>query len=214
MRILFGFDPGGEDRFGWCVVEDGPALPLRIRAAGVVDNARDALAAAQQALREGDRVVAAGVDAPMSWVPAGDRVADRTVRDAARDLGLPSPWGTVQAVNSLRGACLVQGIMVGELLRRNWRELVISEAHPKAFLWLARIASPTLHHRNVKLAAIPQLSAPLGMQAMEHHRDAAIAALSAWAMLHHPQGWRDLYVNEAEVYSPLAQPLGYWMLGV
>ena len=214
MQILLGFDPGGEDGFGWCVVEDGPTLPLRIRVAGVVDNASDALAAAQQILRPGDRVVAAGVDAPLFWVPAGDRVADRTVRDSARDLGLPSPWGTVQKVNSLRGACLVQGIMIGELLRRKWHKLAISEAHPKAFLWLARIASPTRHHLNVELAAIPQLSAPPSMLAVEHHRDAAIAALSAWAMVHHPQGWRDLYVNEAGAYSPLAQPLGYWMLGV
>lgn len=214
MQVLLGFDPGGEDGFGWCIVEDGMTLPLRIRIAGVVDNARDALAAAQQALRDDDRVVAAGVDAPMFWVPAGDRVADRTVRDAVRDLGIPSPWGTVQAVNSLRGACLVQGIMIGELLRGKWCELPISESHPKAFLWLARIASLTVHHENVQLAAIPQLSSPLGLQAMEHQRDAAIAALSAWAMVRHPQGWRDLYLNEAGAYSPLAQPLAYWMLGV
>ena len=92
MQVLLGFDPGGDDGFGWCIVEDGTTLPLRIRVADVVDNARDALAEAQQALRADDRVVAAGVDAPMFWVPAGDRVADRTVRDAVRDLGIPSPW--------------------------------------------------------------------------------------------------------------------------
>jgi hypothetical protein len=214
MQVLLGFDPGGADGFGWCIVEDAATLPLRLRVGGVVGNAREAFAAAEQALQKGDKVVAAGVDAPMFWVTAGDRVADRIVRDAARDLGIPSPWGTVQAVNSLRGACLTQGIMIGDLLRRKWRGLPVSESHPKAFLWLARIASPAVHHGNVQLTAVPQLSSPPGLQAMEHQRDAAIAALSAWAMVRHPQDWRDLYLDEAGAYSPLAQPLAYWMLGV
>jgi hypothetical protein len=104
--------------------------------------------------------------------------------------------------------------MIGVLLRREWQILPLCESHPKAFLWLAGIATPAVHHGSVQLAAIPQLASPPGLQVMEHQRDAAIAALSAWAMVHHPQGWRDLFVDEALAYSPLAQPLGYWMLGV
>jgi hypothetical protein len=105
MQVLLGFDPGDEDGFGWCIVEDTQAPPLRIRVGGVVDNAREAFAAATRALHKDDQVIAAGVDAPMFWVAGGDRAADRTIRDAARVLGIPSPWGTIQTVNSLRGAC-------------------------------------------------------------------------------------------------------------
>jgi hypothetical protein len=76
--------------------------------------------------------------------------------------------------------------MIGHLLRQKWHELPISESHPKALLWLAKIASPTVHHGNVLLGAIPLLTAPPGLQAMEHQRDAAISALSAWAMIRRP----------------------------
>src|SRR5437660_360415 len=117
MVVLLGFDPGGEDGFGWSVADDTPALPLTVRATGVVDNARSAVDAAMAQVKQGEHVVAAGIDAPLFWVATGDRTVDRIVRAELRRLGAASPGGTVQAVNSLRGACVVQGMLTGVLLR-------------------------------------------------------------------------------------------------
>jgi hypothetical protein len=107
MGAHLGFDPGGEDGFGWCVADDSPVLPLTLRASGVVDNSRSAVDAAMDHVKKGEPIVAVGIDAPLFWVATGDRNVDRIVRDELRGLGARSPGGTVQAVNSLRGACVV-----------------------------------------------------------------------------------------------------------
>src|SRR5205823_378164 len=127
------------------------------------------------------------------------------------DLGAPSPSGTVQAVNSLRGACLVQGIMTGILLRDAFRSLPITESHPKALLWLLRLANRKKHPSAIPLSFLSQFRATNSADATDHERDAALASLSAWAMLGRALGWRDLYREEQKPYSPIELPLGYWM---
>ncbi len=214
MSVLLGFDPGGEDGFGWCLADHTPALPLRVRATGVVDNAQEALRAVGAHVLPGEQILGAGIDAPLFWVSSGDRMADRILRGELRELGVPSPGGTVQAVNSLRGACLVQGIMTGVLLRDRYPSLPITESHPKALLWLLRLANQRQHPAGILLSAMPQFRVPDVKGATDHERDAAVATLSAWAMLSRPVGWRDLHGQEQHPYSPLALPLGYWMPNV
>jgi hypothetical protein len=130
------------------------------------------------------------------------------VRDAVRHKG--GRTSTVQHVNSLRGACLVQGVLAGMLLRQRLAAVPITEAHPKAWLWTSGTAKPGHPPGAISLSNLPQFQVN-GTGHPDHARDAAIATLAAWAMIHQPTGWCDLYLQEANPLSPLAAPLGYWM---
>lgn len=211
-QVVLGLDPGGAGRFGWCILEDSDRPPLRFVDGGVVDHARAAVGAFAASLTEGDVVCGAGIDAPLFWSPSGDRQADRIVRTAVRQAGAPSPGGTVQAVNSLRGACLTQGVMVASLIREYWHDLPITEAHPKAYLWVVGSERPGTPAGATSLAALPEVQLPPTMRAhnTDHERDAAIAAFCAWAMLHDRSGWRDLAAEEGDGFFPVPQPLKYW----
>ena len=121
--------------------------------------------------------------------------------------------GTVLHVNSLRGACLVQGMTAALLLRRRAPELPISEAHPKALLWLLGLATKGRRPRAVSFDRLaPLLLRPERRQSdCEHERDAALGTLSAWAMVHRPSDWEDLSCLDEERITPLCPPPFYWM---
>ncbi len=150
MSVILGFDPGGEDGFGWAILQSADTLPLRLLSGGVADNASEVLVAIRRALPPGEHPLAAGIDAPLFWATTGDRRVDYVLRAALRRLGARSPGGTVQAVNSLRGACLVQGVLIATLLRSNWPAIQISESHPKVYLWLSGHARRGTHHNSVR----------------------------------------------------------------
>jgi len=193
-RLLVGLDPGGKSAFGWAVLEDAPGPPLRLLASGVADRANEAVAEVQRHLK-GGRILAVGIDAPLYWTFSGDRNADRRLRRRVQECGGPS--GTVQHLNSLRGACLVQGIVAAMLLRKQNPTLPLSESHPKAMLWL---------HEEVLQWIDGSTQA-----SDEHERDAALGALSAWALLHRPFGWRDLALWDEDRIGPLFPSPAYWM---
>ena len=44
----------------------------------------------------------------------------------------------------------------------------------------------------------------------EHERDAALGALTAWAMVSAAPGWRDIALEEKDVFVPVP-PVEYWM---
>lgn len=210
MNVFLGFDPGGEDGFGWCLLQDAPRPPLTIRVAGISNNAETAFAAATSRLPSGSAVVAAGIDSPMFWSPRGDRRADRTVRASVAATGAPSPGGTVQSVNSLRGACITQGVMIASLLRAYRNDLPITEAHPKAYLWTtgsARVGKPA---GSIVVASLAEFVADATLSTAEHVRDAALAAFAAWAMIHKIDGWRDLFLDETDPYLPISGPIAFW----
>lgn len=108
------------------------------------------------------------------------------------EAGAPYAAGVVQDVNSLRGACLVQGVMAALKLRELYPALPITEAHPKALRWL--------------LPAVAEFSAT-----SEHERDALLAAIAAWATAHKRSDWHDLLLTEGSSYSPISQPLHYFV---
>lgn len=192
MGVILGFDPGGVGNFGWCVSYDADTLPLAVIATGLADGGSVAVEAALNAIPQGHNVVAAGIDAPLVWSKQGARKADVLLRSAIRNAGAPHPSGTVQDVNSLRGACLVQGLLTGMLLRERFPSIVISEAHPKALRWL--------------LTEATDIDAQT-----EHQRDAILGAFSAWAAIHQPNGWVDLFSEAGSIYSPLGGQLVYFM---
>ena len=98
--------------------------------------------------------------------PGGGRVADDRLRKA-------HPWirsGTVQSVNSLRGAALAGGALLASWMREQDPGLRITEAHPKALLLALDMDGAAFAER-------------FGIRDVwgdgEHQRDAAIAAVSA-----------------------------------
>ena len=72
-----------------------------------------------------------GIDAPMWWSShrGGGRKADEAIREK---YGIHP--GTVQSVNSLRGAALVGGAMLAFRVRQAFSCVPITESHPKALL--------------------------------------------------------------------------------
>jgi hypothetical protein len=100
--------------------------------------------------------------------------------------------------------------MAAHLLRRELPQIRITESHPKALLWLLRVASverPTAH---VDISHLRDLIESESPHLSEHERDAALGAVAAWAMMSERGGWRDLYREEEDAFAPVS-PVEYWM---
>ncbi len=190
---LLGLDPGGLKGFGWASLHIGESdAPVALKT-GVSSSATAALNEASRAA--GVAPVAVGIDAPLFWVTEGDRSADARIRKLVCAAGGRS--GTVGHVNSLRGACLVQGILAARQVTDSWPSAIVTEAHPKALL-------------RVHPAASKFLSRWLPRAPTEHERDAALAAFSAWAAAAQFSGWRDLLLEEAAPFFPSGHVVSYW----
>jgi predicted nuclease with RNAse H fold len=194
--ILFGFDPGGRNSFGWaclCIGESGEVvLPLHT---GCTSSAPVAITEASRHTA-GSAPVAVGIDAPLFWVDEGDRRADAGIRTrvcAAGGMG-----GTVGHVNALRGACLVQGVLAARQVAERWPSAKVTEAHPKALL--------RVHREEADKFLAAYLPAP----PTEHERDAALAAYAAWAFAVQHTGWRDLVREEHAPFFPSGHTVAYW----
>lgn len=192
MRILLGLDPGGSGNFGWCLTADSEGMPLEPIASGLADNSHMAITHALAAMPGTGVLAAAGIDAPLFWSRIGSRNADVQVRRAIRLAGAPHASGTVQDMNSLKGACLAQGLLAAVTLRELHPTLPITEAHPKALRWL-----------------LPETALIQGRS--EHERDALLSAVTAWAVSRSVPGWQDLFPLEPHPFTPVAPPLHYYM---
>ena len=191
--VFYGFDPGGNDAFGWAAVRMGATgHPDQIET-GLARNARSAIRRAYDAVEQPP--IGAGIDAPLFWVSNGDRQADATVRKSV--CGNGGKGGTVGHVNSLRGACLVQGALAAHEMATQWSEVPVTEAHPKALLYVWSLLADFLQEH-------------LPTPNSDHERDALIAAYSAWAHSERWAGWEDLAENEPEPFFPGGQPVAYW----
>ena len=210
MNVVLGFDPGGEGNFGWAVCNDQDN-GLQVLDAGVADHARGALEKSLKALPKEGMVVGAGIDAPMFWVFDGSREADRRIRAIIRRLGAPSPGGTVQHFNSLRGACVIQGLLVLKLLRQLYPYLPVTEAHPKALLWFMDIAKKDFGPAMVRLNDIKEIYVTRAEIRSEDERDAVLGAFTAQAMVRNRSGWEDLLEFERDPVLAEKPPISYWM---
>jgi hypothetical protein len=187
-----GFDPGGKSAFGWAVLAKVGA-DLELVATGTCAGARAALAAA--AIASPTIPVAFGTDSPLYWVEAGDRKADAVVRKMVCAAGGSS--GTVSHVNSLRGACLVQGILVIRFAAELWPMASITETHPKALLKVSKSAREFAERIAKRVIT-------------EHERDAALAAFAAFSMVEYSEGWTDLAETDVRPFFPGGKRLAYW----
>lgn len=191
--IFLGFDPGGISSFGWAclrVDESGAVISLMT---GLSSNAAGAFHEARRVAEFAP--VAVGIDAPLFWVTEGDRKADALIRKLVCAAGGHS--GTVGHVNSLRGACLVQGVMAARIVADTWPSTMVTEAHPKALL-------------HIDPAARDFLARNLPNAPTEHERDAALAAFSAWAAAERFSGWCDLVTEREEPFFPSGHLVTYW----
>ena len=218
MSVVLGFDPGGKHngkgRFGWsvCDVPTDAREPLQRVGTGRASDAWDALDQTRKiidsnGLGDKSRVLAAGIDAPLLWGKRGSRAVDGVVRDALRDSGFAGSklGGAVQDVNSLRGACVVQGVLLAKYLRETWPEVEITETHPKALKYLLD------HSNQPEVASLGPTVERLTAGLDEHQRDAALSAVAAWAMHRRLPGWRNLFDQERCPVQPFDTPVSYWM---
>jgi len=183
-------------------------LPLAVLCTGIVQRAKgaaDVVAELLDGLHDELSLVAAGIDAPLFWQAAGDRMVDQMVRSKISQCGASS--STVNNVNSMPGACVIQGMMAAMLLRKTYLNIALTESHPKALLSLLgkRRESTSL----TDLPAYFTIATPKAMS--EDERDAALGALAAYAMSASLNGWQDLYPHEMDAITPLDPRPGYWM---
>lgn len=191
--IYFGFDPGGIASFGWAALHIDAAGKILQLSTGVATTAQDAINKAHKSVTSAPRAV--GIDAPMYWVSEGDRRVDAAIRKRVVAAGGQS--GTVNHVNSLRGACIVQGILTARLVGKLWPDTLITEAHPKALLRLYKAAGKFLEDN-------------MQFPHQEHERDAALAAFSAWAAASGMSTWRNWVTDENEPFFPSGRLESYW----
>lgn len=191
--VFLGFDPGEINSFGLASLrldKSGGCVSLNT---GVVSSAPEAVQNAGQSMASVPAGV--GIDAPLFWVQEGDRRADSYIRRRVHASG--GHAGTVNSVNSLRGACLVQGVLTARLVAASCSEAIITEAHPKALLRL---------HPEAQRFVMEHLSPTLE----EHERDAALAAYAAWAAVTAHQSWCNLVLAEVAPFFPSGREVSYW----
>ena len=198
--IVLGFDPGGKTKraFGWSVCQtDGNALLPRPKTGSTI-HAEEAIRQVQSAMKSHSnlKVLAAGIDAPLLWSREGDRKIDGIIRKELEKNGYST--GTVISVNSLRGACLAQGLLLAIRLNEIYKPQ-ITEAHPTALLRLLKKLGQDGEINNL----IKGLTG--------HKRDATISAYAAWAMIKKFPDWRDIYQDEHDSVRPFNTPVSYWM---
>lgn len=153
MSIL-GFDPGGIKNFGVaCVSLAGDAKCLTVSSAQEAFDAFDV------------DPIGVGVDAPLWWstVPGGGRECDQWIRKTHT-----IPSGSVQSINSLRGAAIAQGLLVANMISNRFPKCTISEANPKALIQALGVGFDDFLNQNLRSYIYKN----------EHERDALICAIS------------------------------------
>jgi len=192
MNTFIGIDPGGVNAFGWCVMDAAlPALSVNRMVTGTCSGISEAISEIEGICET--QPVGAGIDAPLYWALSGERKSDQKIRKAvAKAGGSPS---TVGHVNSLRGACLVQGVLSAVCLTEKFPQIAITESHPKALL--------SVWPRAVEFVRQFEFST-------DHGRDAAIGAYAAFAFFSQWSQWADLVELEESCFIPSGGKVAYW----
>jgi len=210
MELYVGFDPGGKGRFGWAMCSPEGAR-LRILHTGNAEHAQNAVLAVKSRLPSQVTITGVGIDAPLFWVANGGRNSDLLVRNAIKKLGAKSSGGTVQQLNSLRGACLVQGPLIAKLLMDEFPSIAITETHPKALLFLLGLANRQNPPNKISIENLNEYVHVHVGQYSEHERDSVLGAVASWASLKQQGEWRDLAKEEQGLLAPFDYKPSYWM---
>jgi len=190
MSTWIGVDPGGKGNFGLVILKDRTVFPYTV---DYVDEAIKEICRHKLQAIEG-----IGVDAPLWWSSgkSGLRHADELIRST---YNLTS--GQVQAVNSLRGACIAQGLLFVERIREIYPEVQITETHPKAVL-KANLPSQTW------AGLFAELDTDITVDTdPNHERDALISAIAA------REAFSGRWTNDLSIkrHSSEQNPLKHWV---
>lgn len=212
VSYYIGFDPGAIGKVGWAVaVRDASAKLPRVVAYGCAPNVVVAVENSLKIVEGRGKLRCVGIDSPLFWTPTGTRRVDAVVRRSMHERGAVTPSGTVQQLNSLRGACLVQGIAAGHLIRQYSPRVLLTETHPKALLWLLGFASPSREPADVTLSNLAALVITTFGAPNENERDAIISCGAAFAMHSVAQGWCDILRHEPQPLFLIPGNVAYWM---
>lgn len=230
---VIGLDPGGKKAFGWCIATLSPKGEIVNFKAGTGSFIDDIIEKVADELKKFNPSVpsAAGIDAPLFWSTAiqngkSERAADRIIREKAneklnqikeREEQKKGSSSTILHINSLRGACLVNGVLSIIRLRgeKRWPKIRITEAHPGA---LKIIASEQIKEwKELQSEDFEFPPEKIGEKNNDEY-DAMLAAFSAWKMLMKHKGWIDLIfdkkmeeVEEKEkLFFPAGNNIAYW----
>lgn len=187
-RSWGGADPGGAGKFGIAILDvDQPPQTL------CVDCAEEAVAFVREHLCRAPAGI--GVDTPLWWSSgrSGDRHADQWLR---KRYGLSG--GQVQTANSLRGAALTQGVMFVQRMREHYRDVPVTESHPKALLKAVAKNDWRIFSARFQLDTTPP---------DEHARDAIVAAVAA------REGFEGGWTHDLSVTRLVGEqdPMEYWL---
>jgi hypothetical protein len=98
---------------------------------------------------------------------------------------------------------LTQGVVAAHLLRQAIPGVRITEAHPKALLWLIKVASANRRVLQVGMSHLGEFVKCGAAGLLEHERDAALGAMAAWAMVSATPGWRDIAPEDGDAFVPV-----------
>lgn len=200
-KLVAGFDPGGQNRFGWSLLEVSDGLPTVIKAE-VSYNAFEAMETIKKEIDK-TQIVAAGIDGPLYWSQkSNSRCVDTLLRDKLGNIGKAK--SSVIEVNSLRGACLVQSSLIMKFVLEYNNDIKITETHPKVLLHFLNL------NKNAKLSSLKNFidgieSVKDFYKKNENIRDAILSGLCACAMVSRDKNWEDLMergetINESKFF--------------
>jgi hypothetical protein len=197
--IFFGFDPGGQHRFGVALLQGDDVRASTHSSIG------EALSWACAAC-EGTRPVAAGIDTLLHWGTenSGLRSADKWLRDR-----YPEARSSVMCPNSLYGAMTIGGMGLALELRGRWPTMRLNETHPKVFYYA--MAGKRYEPKNWRSAArwfARRSDLSLTDIDNDHEFD---AVLSAWATREgYANHWQDLAKRDANLIFPAGEVNYLW----
>lgn len=123
MHHFFGYDPGGNDKHGICILElQGKSLNIKV--CKKVPTVKHVLAK----IDDCDGFKAAGIDTFTTWSAAesGWRASDLWLRNEYKELS-----SSVLSSNSTSGSMCINGALVGKCLIDSNKAEIITETHPK-----------------------------------------------------------------------------------
>lgn len=169
--IWIGADPGGIGNFGAAILFEDSSYCCKD-----VNSVSEFIAFIEEQpcfRNKGQVPNAIGIDAPLWWSTrvAGARDADIWIRQNY------NVGNSVSSINSLRGAALIQGVVLALELRRQFPGLAVTETHPKALL-KAMYENHPIPENNF-FNRYPVRGEAGAEWKTEHQRDALISAICA-----------------------------------
>lgn len=227
-RYIIGFDPGGARRldethgssphFGWAIFQVLPESEsafdrthFALIRTGVADNAASAYTAVMNDpyLSGDNTIVAIGIDAPLGFDSTNDRELDRLLRHY-----YSHPVNAhILSQNSLRGAVIIQGMMIAREFYRQNPAILITESHP--FIVMTQLGLERTQLCDLSAAGHPIDS---------RNCDRCCAVASAYSAIvmdaamhgHNYAGWYNAHIGPSDTdawsppaFSPLAHQ--YWL---